>query len=306
MITLPGIPRISQSNWDSKQFADLYHIWQDLNRVINFNAASGAVLIGTTAEMATTDPAGLSEGTLFWQTDRTVMYMVRDTGSGNVWTYILGTYRALLSSLPTLGTSDTNFLFSATDYAHTLHWNGTSWIWASEVGEMGSGYYQMFEAAPNTLGPNAWQLCDGSTVDRLNADGTVTSVTVPDLSTAAYLKGGVASAAVAAASGATAATTATNNAASTGVTTNNESSHTHAITNPTGGPSSTVNVVADPAGVAVADDVHAHTVTSPTQNGSAHNHGVSDPTHNHTQNSHTHAGGNLELRNKQVRMYYRR
>ena len=40
---LPGIPRISQQNWDQGQHMDLLNIWQDIARVVNTNAVVGAL-----------------------------------------------------------------------------------------------------------------------------------------------------------------------------------------------------------------------------------------------------------------------
>ena len=54
--------------------------------------------------------------------------------------------------------------------------------------ELGSGFVQSFLAAPTG---NGWALCNGTSILRMNADGTTSAVTVPDYTTAAYLKLGI-------------------------------------------------------------------------------------------------------------------
>jgi hypothetical protein len=108
-------------------------------------------------------------------------------------------------------------------------------------------------------------------VGRLNADGTTTNVTVPDVTTARYLKAALTSAAVAAASGTSANTVATNQATVVAA---------HAV----------VDDLAAGAGNAVfatpGDAAHA--------------------SHNHTQDAHNHGAGTIEPPNKQAILYYRR
>lgn len=77
------------------------------------------------------------------------------------------------------------FVF-VSDYAHLIYWNGTTATFAGDQ----SGCISLWESDPGT----GYHLCDGSTVSRLNADGTKTSVTLPDLTSsgaaAAFLEGG--------------------------------------------------------------------------------------------------------------------
>ena len=208
-------------------------------------AGTAAVIVDVWANLPT--PGGQRIGDLFWATDRTVLYLVESVSGANAWVYVLGTARTTFAAITTgLGTNDAGFLNFITDYSHTLRWDGSAWTWAP--GDDGSGYYRLCESAPAGFGASAWQTCDGSTVARLNADGTTTNVTVPDVTTAAYLKGGLAAAAIAAASGASGAPSAT-----TTVDNNLDIS--------------TVNVGSD---------------------------------------THTHGAGTLELRNKQVGLYFRR
>lgn len=94
-----------------------------------------------------------------------------------------------VSDLPTgLSTSDAETLIYVADKAHTLRWDGSGWDWAR--GDDRSGYWRVSDVNPGT----GWQIADGSTVDRLNSDGSLTAVTVPDLTSAgnkaAYMKMG--------------------------------------------------------------------------------------------------------------------
>jgi hypothetical protein len=150
-------------------------------------------------------------------------------------------------------------------------------------------------------------LCDGSTVDRLNSNGTTTSVTLDDLTTSAYLKGGATSAAVAAASGAVASTTATNQAATATnqPTTATNNANTTGISLPD---HSTIESLASGAGDRIFPDAAAaaHSVTDPGHNHTQNAHNHTQDAHNHTQDAHDHGPGALELRRLQKRLYFRR
>jgi hypothetical protein len=73
------------------------------------------------------------------------------------------------------------------DYAHLIYWSGATAAFA----DGGNNYIAAFENDPP--GPG-WHLMDGSTVNYLNTDGTVTAQTLEDLTSAAnnaaYLKMG--------------------------------------------------------------------------------------------------------------------
>jgi len=188
---------------------------------------------------ATRAAAQQYRGGLFSASDRNYVTWV---STGAAWIYLCGTERNTLSNLRAgLGTNDAGYLFFVTDYSHLLRWSGSAWEWAP--GDTGSGYYQLFEAAPAGYGASAWALCDGSTVARLNADGTTTNVTLDDVSTARYLKAGTSSSGVTAASG-------TTTAAGTGATGNNSASQE----------------VQSGTGTTVAAHPHTHT-------GPSHDHG---------------------------------
>lgn len=189
------------------------------------------------------------------------LYLESDTGStlvyksvAGIWFYADGVFKSTLAGILTgLGTADAGLKTFITDYSHQLEWGGAVWgpKWGPE-NPMTSGMYCMFESAPAGDGTNAWQVCDGTTVARLNPDGTTTNVATPNLATPGYLKGGTAAAAVAAASGTTAGT-------SLNPTTDNFTQVTPTV-----------------AAVTGFDDPHSH------------------------------GPGSIELRNKQVALYYRR
>lgn len=143
-------------------------------------------------------------GTVFWESDRTVLYENQGVYGASNWVYILGTMHGLQAAIAGLGLGqyDDGFLFHCTDYEHVLRW-----VWGGGPGaftwgpaENGSGFIQMFAVAPTGVG---WKLADGtgSPVTYLLATGATAAVAVPDLTAGVYPKGaaaytGVVSAAV--------------------------------------------------------------------------------------------------------------
>lgn len=193
------------------------------------------------------------------------------------------------NNLPSnLGPNDKGFLINVSDYAHILRWNGSGWAWGP--GDPGSGYIAPFLSAPTQVG---WKLCDGSTVQRLNSDGTLSSVVLPNFTTATYLKlGTILSMGPNAASGLAAAISAGTPAGANSVPTF------------AGTPGTTGNESADTANVAVtgattvaaAPHTHAFTpagaVTAPVFTGNA-------------LAAHAHGPGTLDLLNTQLLAYFR-
>ena len=122
--------------------------------------------------------------TVFYETDRTVFYHVQSVVGVKTWVYLFGTMVNTLANIPgDLSTPGAGFLFMVSDYNHLLKWSGSAWAWAP--GDDKSGYFRHSTLDPGT----GWQLCNGSTVNRLNSDASVTSVTVPDLSGDVFLRG---------------------------------------------------------------------------------------------------------------------
>jgi hypothetical protein len=279
-------------------------------------------------------------GTLFYETDRTVLYQARlDAGGNPAWIYVSGTMRETLANKPTdLGLNDTGFLFYASDYAHTWRWSvivswtdlaigsadtdltsaanpftaahvgrilditgGTGFTpgryvvtsvagvtatmdravgavgstagtgiltgWQYAPGDRTSGEIGWFTANPGT----GWRICDGTGTTRTLPDGTTAAFTTPNL-IGAYAKGAATyTGAVVAGSGGTLSGT-----------TGAEATHTHAITHDhplatSGGPGAGLAEVSPGSGYLVAHSGHIHDVDIPTyfgasEGGSAHSH----------------------------------
>lgn len=79
------------------------------------------------------------------------------------------------ADLPNLPASSAGALYYVTDYDHLMYWTGKGWVWAP--GENGSGYVANF---PQGVNPGVgWHVCDGSTQNMMNADGTLTQIQLP-------------------------------------------------------------------------------------------------------------------------------
>lgn len=204
VLTLPNLQSPLSQNGNLISFEEVLYRFDGYPQPGSW-VAQGA--IGVTLQdnranfLANYNPADYPVGTTFWITDWTVLYQVVDNAGTKEWHYRLGTYSNTLANIPTLAAADTNFLFNVTDYAHVLKWSGSAWGWGP--GEIGSGYYGFWESAPTS---NGWQVCDGTAVNRLNADGTVTNVTTPNVTTPRVIVGGLTAAAVAGATGSTGST----------------------------------------------------------------------------------------------------
>lgn len=138
--------------------------------------------------------------------------------------------------------------------------------WVWGPNENGSGFYVLFENDPEGFGDLAWALCNGQTTDFLNSDGTTTAITLPNVTDPIYLKAGLESLSVEGASG--------------GVT---------------------------PVGVTtLPKDLNVNTIQiTPAGAGTGVVHNLTNP-HDHTSDPHTHATGDLELRRRQFKLWFRR
>lgn len=88
------------------------------------------------------------------------------------------------ATFPLLNAGNKGSFIYVTDYAHWIYWDGTTPVFA----DGGSDYYTVANAAPSAIG---WHAVDGSVVNYLNADGTLTSKTLVNVAgTPAYLKVG--------------------------------------------------------------------------------------------------------------------
>lgn len=267
----------------------------------------GILLEDTHANRLTLYPASnYSVGTLFYETDRKLVYAVVSSSGTLVWQYIDGVYYDVFANRPTdLATNDTGVLYIPSEHLHWCRWGGAAWtILDPDAG--------IFVDSAVALGAG-WQVCDGTATTYLTIAGAglaQTAFTTPDEVTApsgvyhksiAAYTGTINAPTAGAISGSTANTTATNQAAATGVTIVDHPSHTH----------DDASSLATPD--LFAPDTTATGVAGRTGGPSAVlAHPVTDPTHNHTQNAHLHAAGTLavattgEPRNMGVLRYFRR
>lgn len=95
--------------------------------------STATVLYDTHANrLANYSPGSYVTGTLFWETDRTVLYV----DNGTAWVYATGTYNNILSNRPTdLISTDAGFEFLVSSYADNILyvWNGTAWVYSLGV-----------------------------------------------------------------------------------------------------------------------------------------------------------------------------
>lgn len=134
-----------------------------------WNALGGSgCLIDTHANRLANFPAGnYQPGTLFFETDRTVLYVDK----AGVWNFAAGMYEDVFANRPIdLAAPDESFLFFATDTVALYAWNGGTLTWLSIVG--GGG--------PSTLGERTITASDsiGATDYTLFCDATTASLTV--------------------------------------------------------------------------------------------------------------------------------
>ena len=242
----------------------------------------GTVLEDTHANRLALYPAGNSPvGTLFWETDRTVLYAVTNSSGTLVWTYVAGMFSSTFALRPTdLGTNDANFLLWVTVQAHVCRWSGSSW----SITDGGGGYIVDAVAALPAVG---WQLCDGTATDYLvvsGADLALTAFTTPDEnsgaagvyheSIAAYT-GTINAATAPGISGSTANATATNQA--TTATNQNTVVTAHTV-------------------IERLDDAGTGVFVFDTAAGADHaTHTHTQDAHNHTQDAHLHTVGTLAV-----------
>lgn len=120
--------------------------------------------------------SSLPIGTLFWESDRTVLYINLGTFGASNWTYASGQMLGGGGSVPNdLGVHDVGFLFGDTTLNHVYQWSGAAWAFAP--GDPGSKYIVAGTVAP--LG-GPWVLCNGGATTVANGDGTTSAYTTPN------------------------------------------------------------------------------------------------------------------------------
>jgi hypothetical protein len=143
----------------------------------------GHVLVGTHAERLASYPASDYDSVLFWETDRTTLYL----SILSTWVYVAGVMRATLAAAPAdlTATGDIGFLFyvttgtAAVEYYHLLRWTGTGWE-PAPCDVMG-GYFQDYIKVPTDHG---WVLSNGGATKYLEITAGVLSevaITLPDM-----------------------------------------------------------------------------------------------------------------------------
>lgn len=158
----------------------------------------------------------------YYQTDTGLTYTSMVVSNTWKWIYTSGTMTvATLAALPaTLGVNDTGAIVYELQYLHAYQWTGT--VWRFLPGDPGAKYIVAGTAAPKG---GKWQLCDGSTVQVSNGDGTASNVTTPNLNTGGYSSGPVL-----VGGGGTGFQGATVASWDATAKTDNEAAHTHPIT----------------------------------------------------------------------------
>ena len=89
--------------------------------------ASSSVAFGTHALRPS--PTSSAVGALYYETDRTVLYITETFSGAAAWAYVAGIYSATYASRPTdLALHDAGFQFYATDQNELNIWSGTAWV----------------------------------------------------------------------------------------------------------------------------------------------------------------------------------
>lgn len=153
-------------------------------------ATAAALLTDTHANRLASYPASdYPVGTVFWESDRHLLYENQGTYGASNWVYVLGTLNVAQSSIAGLGLGqyDDGVLIYVTDYDHILKWTwgGGPGSWGWGPGNEVSGKVEMFAVAPPATG---WKAIDGTgddgspigaghPVQYLNANGSLGSIT---------------------------------------------------------------------------------------------------------------------------------
>lgn len=203
------------------------------------NSTNDRVQYGTHATRVATAPQ--PNGALFWETDRTALYIAID----QVWEFLINqTFYGTLSpnQKPSdLASTESGFLFYSTDFDREYIWTSTAWTDAAASPKRGTIAWFPVTLHADFAPGTGWALCDGTAgVTRSTPSGGTTTFTVPDLTTANRFLRSV--------------------AVTTGGTGGSATTHTHTVNPPdtTSGNNSASQVVATGVGTTVAADPHTH------------------------------------------------
>lgn len=86
-------------------------------------------------------------------------------------------------TFPVLSPRLANTLIYVADFAHLIFWSGS----VASFADGGNGFYTVSAAAPSGVG---WHAVDGSSVKYLNADGSLSTKTLPNVTAPAFLEVG--------------------------------------------------------------------------------------------------------------------
>lgn len=113
-----------------------YALLDAIRKAYDYLAASASISVGSIEIIQDTHnnrlilfPAASSPvGSLYFETDRKVVYVNREVSSAPAWVYVTGVMSGLVAARPAdLGTNDAGFLFTSTD-SLDYRWSGTAWV----------------------------------------------------------------------------------------------------------------------------------------------------------------------------------
>lgn len=198
-------------------------------------------------------------------TDRQVLYIA----TGGYWKYLAGIMAGSINTpsdtKPTdLSGQDFGFLFYAGDFEQLYRWDGAAWHYAP-------GCSSQYIVAGYPQG-GLWWPCDGATYTCSQDNGTVASVTTPNLLGDVFIKGAASTGAVQVATRPTWEATAK---------TADESTHVHDVDPAVVASAASLSSVAVAAGsdYNVTPDSHTHNVdvaNTTSTSGTAHSHALTD------------------------------
>lgn len=133
------------------------------------STSDGSVLEDTHANRLTLySPTTYAIGTMFFETDRTVLYIVYNSSGTLVWRYSSGQYASTFANRPAdLGTNDAGFLFYSTDTTTLYIWTGAAWSPATPPA--GTLVYTAEAANFNAIAGNAYWITGNNVTATLPA-----------------------------------------------------------------------------------------------------------------------------------------
>jgi len=135
----------------------------------------------------------IAPGTLYFETDRTVFYIVKVIAAVNTWVYAAGEMTSDSATIADiqvdLGAVDVGFIYNSTFWFHRwMFVNSGPTGWTFAPGDPGVNYI----VAATNVAPKGgkWGLCDGSAYTYINHNAIADGVTTPNLAGGAFIRGG--------------------------------------------------------------------------------------------------------------------